>query len=79
MHKDFSKQGTLHKTLSNLDSWHIVLNIYLMNERLNKWMRWMKQDAHYMTSAYELKEGFINFSSLNILLLLIPCPKGGRQ
>lgn len=79
MHKDFSKQGTLHKTLSNLDSWHIVLNIYLLNERLNKWMRWMKQDAHYMTSAYELKEGFINFSSLNILLLLIPCPKGGRQ
>lgn len=79
MHKDFSKQGTLHKTLSNLDSWHIVLNMYLLNERLNKWMRWMKQDAHYMTSAYELKEGFINFSSLNILLLLIPCPKGGRQ
>lgn len=61
MHKDFSKQGTLHKTLSNLDSWHIVLNIYLLNERLNKWMRWMKQDAHYMTSAYELRKGLSTF------------------
>lgn len=44
MGKDFSKQGVPCKTLSNLNSWHTVLNTHLLNKSTTEWMNEMRWD-----------------------------------